>query len=127
MSNPYQVTKKRMLSVQDVPGILEIEGKAILAIPPRIESEIRRSIVHCGQGSYGQSDAGDNVQIRERLGVSKEQMITLAENGMGGNTARYGTGRETLGGKKMASFCRECTGVFDESNNLEGVWIGSNV
>jgi len=73
-----------MSGIQDVPRILEIEGKEILAIPTRIESELRQAILHCGQGSHGRSDGGDNVQIPERaVCVSKEQMVSLAENGMG--------------------------------------------
>ena len=76
-------TQKRMLSIQDVPGLLEIEGKEILAIPTRIESELRQVILQRGQGTHDRSDGGDNVQILERVAfVSKEQMITLAEDGM---------------------------------------------
>ena len=72
-----------MSGIQDVPRILEIEGKEILAIPTRIESELRQVILQCGQGTHGRSDGGDNVQILERVVcISKEQMITLSENGM---------------------------------------------
>ena len=72
-----------MLSIQDVPGIFEIEGKEILATPTRIESELRQVISQRGPGTHDRSDGGDTVQILERVVcVSKEQMIALAEDGM---------------------------------------------
>ena len=74
-----------MLGIKDVPRILEIEGIEILAIPTRVESELRQSILQYGQWAHDRSDGGDNAQILERVVcVSKEQMITLAENGMVG-------------------------------------------
>ena len=65
--NPYTETKKRMLSKRDVPGILEIEGSEILAIPARVENELRPVLLQCGQGTHERSDGGDNVQILERV------------------------------------------------------------
>ena len=41
-------------------------------------------IIQCDQGGHGRNGGGDHVQILERaVCVSKEQMITLSENGMG--------------------------------------------
>ena len=72
-----------MLSINDVPSLLEING-GNLRNTKRIESETRQVLLHCGQGTNGRSDGRDNVQILGRAGrVSKEQMATLAENGMG--------------------------------------------
>ena len=72
-----------MLSIQDAPGLLEMEGKEISTIPIRIENEPRQAISQRGQGTHERSDGRGNVQIIERVVcVSKEQMIALAEDGM---------------------------------------------
>ena len=55
-----------MLSIQDVPRVLELEGGEILAIPTRIENEIRQGLIHCDQEGHGRNDGGGNVQILER-------------------------------------------------------------
>ena len=78
------------MSIQDVPRVWRLEGEEILAIPTGIENEIRQALIHRDQEGHGRDAGGDNVQIVEKVVcVSKEQMITLAGNGMGGTTSRF--------------------------------------
>ena len=72
-----------MLSIQDVPNLLVTQGNEILAIPSRLDIEIKQVSQHRNRDGNDQSDSGDNVQILGRMvRVGKDQMITLAEGGM---------------------------------------------
>ena len=72
-----------MLSIKDVPVILEKEGEEASAIPLILDSELGQAIVQCGQGIHDRGTDGDNVQILETMAsVSKVQMITLAQDGI---------------------------------------------
>ena len=83
MSEPYPKTRKRMLSIKDVPGILEKGWGGVLSIPLRIEGELGQAIVQCGLGIHDRSTDDGNVQIIETMvHVSKEQTITLSQNDM---------------------------------------------
>ena len=82
-SGPYPKTKKRLLSTKEAPGILVKEGGEVLAIPVRIECELGQVIVQFGRGIHDRITDCDNVQILETMmRVSREQMITLSQNGM---------------------------------------------
>ena len=84
VSETYTKTKKRMLSINDAPGILEKEGGEVLAMPLRIEGELGQVVVQRGRGIRDRDIGGDNVQILETMvRVSKEQLITLSQVGLG--------------------------------------------
>ena len=72
-----------MFSIQDVPNLLVTKGIGILAIPNKLDIEIKQVLQQCKQDGNGQGDNVDNVQIVGRMANgSKNQMITLSESGM---------------------------------------------
>ena len=80
---PISAIKKGISIIQDVHNLLLTEGIGILAIPNKLDIEIKQVLQHCKQDGHDQSDSVDNVQILERMvREGKNQMITLAEGGM---------------------------------------------
>ena len=72
-----------MSSIQDVPNLLLTERNGILAIPNKLDIEIKQVLQQCKQDGHDQGVC--NVQILERAVCvcgSRNQMITLAESGM---------------------------------------------
>ena len=59
--------KRRMLSIQDVPNLLVTEGIEILAIPNKLDMEIKQVLQQRNKDGHDQSDNVDNVQILERM------------------------------------------------------------
>ena len=69
-----------MLSVKDVPNLVAEEGGEILAIPGRLDKEIKKIIIQCKQDEHDKKHEVGNVRILERLACGcKNQMITLDE------------------------------------------------
>ena len=64
-NDPYPKSKKGMFSIQDVPNLLVTEGIGILAIPNKLDIEIKQVLQQCKQDGHGQSDNVGNVQIIE--------------------------------------------------------------
>ena len=115
MSDPYPKTKKRMLSIKDVPGILEKGGGEVLAIPRRIESELGQVIVQCGRGIHDRRTGGGNVQILDletMARVSKEQMITLSQDGMGKILQELDQAKRQKEEEKWRMFVESVWGMF---------------
>ena len=72
-----------MLSVKDVPNLVAEEGGEILAIPGRLDKEIKKIIIQCKQDEHDKNREVGNVQILERMACGcKNQMITLDEGGL---------------------------------------------
>ena len=70
-----------MSIIQDIPNLLLTEGHGILAIPNKLDIEIKRVAQQCKQDGHDQGVG--NVQILERAVCgSRNQMITLAECGL---------------------------------------------
>ena len=105
-----------MLSITDAPEISKEEGEEILEIPARIERELGQVIIQCRLRILDQDESGDNVQILGRVvSGSKEQLITLAHNGLVGIKQELDQAtRERR--RQMAIVCRECMGIFGESH-----------
>ena len=84
-AEPYPLSKRRMLSIKDVPNLVAEEGSEILAISGRLSEEIKKIIIQRKQGENGTNHEVGKVQILERMvcGLKKNQMITLAEGGLG--------------------------------------------
>ena len=115
-SEPYPKTKKRMLSIKDVPVILKKEGEEVLAIPERIEGELGKVIVQRGRRIHNKDVGGDNFQILETLvRGSKEQLITLSHDGLEKIQQELDQAKRKRR-REMASVCRECMGMFVESH-----------
>ena len=80
---PYPLSKRRMLSIKDVPNLVAEEGSGILAIPGRLDKEIKKIIIQRKQDERGKNREVCNVQILERMVCGcKNQMITLREGGL---------------------------------------------
>ena len=82
-NDPYRSPKKMMLRIRDVPSLLMLEGKEMLAIPNGPDQGIVQILQQRNQDVHDQKINGDNVQILERMvGGCKNQMTTLTEEGM---------------------------------------------
>ena len=71
-NDPYPQSKRRMSSIQDVPNLLVTEGNEILAIPNKLDIEVKQVLQQCKQDGHGQG-VGD-VQIIER--AARERIET---------------------------------------------------
>ena len=72
-----------MLSIKDVPNLVAEEGSGILAIPGRLDKEIKKIIIQRKQDERGKNREVCNVQILERMVCGcKNQTIALTEGGL---------------------------------------------
>ena len=72
-----------MLIIRDVPSLVMVEGKEMLAIPNGLGKEIMRILHQWKQDVHDPKINGGDVQIIERMvGECKRQMVTLAEDGL---------------------------------------------
>ena len=70
-----------MSGIQDVPNLSLTEGNGILAIPNKLDIEVKQVLQQCKQDGHDQGVG--NVQILERVVCGgSNQMITLAEGGV---------------------------------------------
>ena len=66
-NDPYQSPQKRMLGIKDVPSLVTLEGKEMLAIPNGLDQGIIQILQQWKQDVHDQRINGDNVQIIERM------------------------------------------------------------
>ena len=80
-NDPYPQSKRRMSRIHDVPNLLLTGGNGILAIPNKLDIEIKKVLQHRKQDGHGQG-VGNVIILERAVCVSRNQMITLAGCGM---------------------------------------------